>query len=232
MSKANNTVDYEFVPNFSKAADFQGLFKIADFEKEVGVYSATPDFVRQKCGDIARMILAKVPDWYYAKADGLGLYPNCDIRIHRLYPSDYPAYPGWHCDGEYRETYFGQPDMNRIQVHEHLIATASTSVEGVSNTQFLAQPFRFTSPDIDAGHGLWQQVNEALEATRQRLIYDTQDGELMCFDSWTLHRALPAKVRGWRLFFRMAMWHKRNLGDGGMLTKQEQVYKYVGHYGW
>lgn len=47
----------------------------------------------------------------------------------------------------------------------------------------------------------------------------------MCFDSWTLHRCMPAKIRGWRLFFRMAMWHKPNLGDGGMITKQEQVYK-------
>lgn len=54
----------------------------------------------------------------------------------------------------------------------------------------------------------------------------------MCFDSWTLHRAMPTKIRGWRLFFRMAMWHKPNLGEDGMISKQEQVYKLVEGSGW
>lgn len=227
-----NSVKYTFIPQFSDIEDFQPTFPIADLEKEVGVYSATPEFVRQHCGDIAKLILSKVPDWYYDEAEALKLYPNCDIRIHRLYPSDYPAYPGWHCDGEYRETYFSQPDLNHIKVHKHLTATASSHPDGVSTTEFLDQPFTFSSPNISPDHSLWQQVNEALEATPSKRIYTTRDGQLFCFDSWTLHRATPAKIRGWRLFFRMAMWHKPNLGQGGMLTKQEQVYKLVGHYGW
>ena len=79
---------------------------------------------------------------------------------------------------------------------------------------------------------MWQQVNEVLERTPDKKVYETKDGQLTCFDSWTLHRATPAKIRGWRLFFRMAMWHKKNIGQGGMVSKQEQVYKYFGHHGW
>jgi hypothetical protein len=224
--------DYTFKPNFHVVTDFKNVFPIADLEREIGVYSATPEFIRSKCGDITNLILAQVPDWYYEESDRLGLYPNCDVRIHRLYPSDFPAYPGWHCDGEFRETYFSQPDLNRIQVHKHLIATVSSHDEGVSNTEFLDQDFQFASDRINPDHGLWQQVNEILEATPNKKVVESKDGQLMCFDSWTLHRACPTKNRGWRLFFRMAMWHKKNIGDGGMITKQEQIYKYVGHYGW
>jgi len=223
---------YTFAPNHDVVRTFPGVHPIAAMEKEQGVYSATPEFVRTHCGDIARSILDAVPGWYYARAEALKLYVNCDVRIHRLYPSDYPAYPGWHCDGEFRETYFSQPDLARIQVHEHLIATASTHEDGISNTEFLLDPYTFESQDLNAGHGLWQQVNDVLVQTPNLRIQPTQDGQLVRFDSWTLHRAAPARVRGWRLFFRMSMWHKPNLGDGGMVTKQEQVYKYVGHAGW
>lgn len=225
-------VTYRFEPNFSAVAEFPGVYPIAELEKETGMYSATPEFVKKHGGDIVRRILAGVPDWYYAEAERLGLYPNCDVRIHRLYPADFPAYPGWHCDGEFRETYFSQPDLDRIEVHKHLIATVSSHKHGVSNTEFWAQPYEFSSDRVDADHGLWQQVNEALERVKTKTTFETSDGQLFCFDSRTLHRACPAKIRGWRLFFRMSMWHKPNLGDGGMLSKQEQVYKYVGDAGW
>lgn len=221
-----------FKPNFSLARSLPGVYSIADLEKETGVYSATPEFVRKHCGDIARSFLSAVPDDYYAEADRLKLWPNVDVRIHRLYPGDYPAYPGWHCDGEFRETYFSQPDMDRTPVSRHLIATASTCVEGVSNTQFLAEPFEVALTPPSQEITLWGQVHRALEQKQTKNVFDTRDGQLMSFDSWTLHRAMPTKVRGWRLFFRMAMWHKPNLGAGGMISRQEQVYKMAEGSGW
>lgn len=223
---------YQFRPNFSVYAAVQGLHKVADLEKEVGVYSATPQFVRKNCGDIARTFLAAVPDAYFAEAEGLKLYPNIDVRVHRLYPSDFPAYPGWHCDGEYRETYFSQPDLYRIKVHKHVVATASSAPGGVSNTQFLAEDFDCDVGEVDNEHTLWGQVHAQLERKQPKRLYDTSDGDLMVFDSWTLHRAMPARIRGWRLFFRLAMWHKPNLGAGGMVTKQEQIYKLIEGGGW
>ena len=223
---------YKFIPNFNVVENISpGVFSIKDFSSEVGVYSATPEFVKKNCGDLAKLILSKIPCAYYEEADFLGLYPNCDIRIHRLYPSDIPAYPGWHCDGEYRETYFSQPDLNRIKVSKNIVCTLSTYEDGVSNTEFLDQIFDFESieePDFI----LWQQVNRELKKLRSKKIYQSKDGELIQFDNWTLHRAIPAKIRGWRLFFRMSMWHKKNLGEGGMISKQEQVYKYYSDNGW
>lgn len=223
---------YRFEPHYSVVGTRAGLVSIADIEREQGVYSASPAFVRAHCGPLAISVLDLVPDWYYGEAERLGLWPNVDVRIHRLYPGDFPAYPGWHCDGEFRETYFSQPDLDRIRVHKHLTCTLSTNALGVSCTQFLNEPF---SCDVDADAQdvtLWGQVHEQVERQQPRSVYDTADGELMCFDAWTLHRAMPARIRGWRLFFRMSMWHKPNLGAGGMLTKQEQVYKLAEGSGW
>lgn len=223
---------YQFNPKFVVVGRFPGVVPISEMEKERGVYSATPEFVDKHCGPIAKSILRLVPKEYYYMASKLGLSPNIDVRIHRLYPGDYPAYPGWHCDGEFRETYFSQPDLDRIKVSHHLTCTVSTVEGGVSNTQYLAEPFTAEVEAPSQDHTLWGQVHRQLEQKQTKMLYDSKDGELTLFDSWTLHRAMPAKIRGWRLFFRMSMWHRPNLGDGGMLTKQEQVYKLVEGGGW
>lgn len=223
---------YHFQPRFAQITRIPATFSIAQLEREVGVYSATPTFVRERCGEIAQMFLDQVPETYYAEADRLELYPNCDVRIHRLYPGDYPAYPGWHCDGEYRETYFSQPDLNHIKVSHHLTGHVSTVPGGVSCTQFLTQPLTIhLTKKPDSEHTLWGQVHQEVQRLRGPTI-SIEDGQLVQFDSWTLHRATPARVRGWRLFFRMAMWHRPNLGQGGMITRQEQVYKTVEGTGW
>lgn len=223
---------YHFKPKFEVAANFPGLVSIQDLENEVGVYSATLEFVRENCGPIANQILDHIPNWYYQKAKNLGLYVNIDVRIHRLYPGNYPAYPGWHCDGEYRETYFGQPDMFRIPVHNHLIATVSSHQGGVSNTQFLDEEFECDIEKADSEQTLWGQVHKLVESKGDHKLYDTKDGDLMSFDSWTLHRAMPTRIRGWRLFFRMSMWHKPNLDNQGKISKQEHIYVVNEGYGW
>jgi len=223
---------YEFRPNYKVIGRTNGLASIKDLEAEVSVYSATPEFVREHCGPIANKLMDQVPYWYFAEAKDLGLFTNVDVRVHRLYPGDFPAYPGWHCDGEYRETYFSQPDMNRIKVSKNITCTISSHENGVSNTQFLDEPFNFETDDISTEHTLWGQVHDAISRKKEIHVYDSDDGELILFDNWSLHRAMPTKIRGWRLFFRMSMWHKPNLGDGGMISKQEQVYKIVEGDGW
>lgn len=223
---------YTFNPNYKLLCRLQGQYSIADLEKEVGVYSATPDFIRKHCGKIANNILESIPGWYYDEAEKLGLFPNCDVRIHRLYPGDFPAYPGWHCDGEFRETYFSQPDLDRIKVHKHIICTVSSHEGGVSNCRFLKQPFELQTVQPTQDHTLWGQLDKAISEQSRNDFFDSSDGEMILFDSWTPHKVMPAKIRGWRLFFRMSMWHKPNLGDGGMISKQEQVYKLVEGSGW
>ncbi len=223
---------HAFEPNFRVVAEMPGAWSITDLEREVGMYSATVAFARRHGGPLTHQLLDHVPAAFFEEADRLGLWPNCDIRIHRLYPGDYPAYPGWHCDGELRETFFSQPDLHRTPVSHHLIATLSSHPMGVSCTQFLAEPFACDVGSTDSEHTLWGQVHRALEAEQTKRVFDVRDGQMIAFDSRTLHRAMPTRIRGWRLFFRMAMWHKPNLGAGGMLSKQEHVYQLVEGSGW
>ena len=225
------TGEITFNPEFEQFAKVPGVREIGVLAAEQGMYSASLPFVRQHGGPIVREILDTIPSSYYQEAQELGLYPSCDVRIHRLYPGMYPAIPGWHCDGEFRETYFGQPDLDRIPVSKHIICTVSSNEDGVSNTQFLTQPFTAYVPNVSNEVTLWSQVHEQVEALRPKTVLDTQDGEIMLFSARTLHRAMPCKVRGWRLFFRMSMWHKPNLGEG-QLARQEQVYVVSERNGW
>lgn len=227
--------EYIFKPNYETISKVEGVRTIPFLEKEVGMYSATPEFVREFGGPISKELLGIVPEWYYEEGRKKGLMPNIDIRIHRLYPGDYPAYPGWHCDGEFRETYFSQPDLDRVNVSKHIICTISSHDGGVSNPEFLNEEFVAGVVAPSSDHTLWGQVHRQLaevEKTRKLNTFIPQDGEMILFDPWTLHRVRPAHTRGWRLFFRMSLWHRPNLGNGGMLTKQEQVYKVLEGTGW
>lgn len=222
---------YSFVPNYRVINRFLGCVSIADLEKEQSLYSATPAFVRQHGGPLTNGILAKVPLWFFAKAEEAKLYTIIEARVHRLYPGDYPAVPGWHCDGDYREDYYAQPDRTRDHTHGHITATISTHSDGVSNTQFLAKAMTANVSGPSPTRTFWGQVHDQVEAARPRAVYDSRDGEMVAFDSWTLHRAMPARIRGWRLFFRVSMFHKPGLGEG-MISKHEQVYRLTEGSGW
>lgn len=226
---------YRFRPNYEIVGQVPAVRRIAEIADEVGMYSATPDFVRRHGGAIGRGILERIPDWYYRETADKGLSVNIDIRIHRLYPGDFPAYPGWHCDGEFRETYFSQPDLDRINVSRHLICTVSSHEGGVSNTEFLDEAFEIGVDRPTPDHTLWGQVHTRLsQIARQRPLRTKlmHDGDLMLFDPWTLHRCTATRIRGWRLFFRALQWHRPNLGGDGRLSRQEQVYKLVEGGGW
>lgn len=226
---------YTFRPNYDIVASVQGVRTIPEIADEVGMYSATPEFVELHGGPISRGILSRIPASYFDETRAKGLMVNIDIRVHRLYLGDFPAYPGWHCDGEFRETYFSQPDIDRVNVSRHLICTVSSHEGGVSNTEFLDESLAVEIEKPTSDHTLWGQVHArltAVSAERPLRTRTMQDGEMVLFDPWTLHRATATRVRGWRLFFRCSQWHRPNLGDQGRLAKQEQVYKLVEGGGW
>lgn len=195
------------------------------------MYSASPEFVRHHGGPLTLQMLDAIPTDWYAQAAELNLYPNIDVRVHRLYPGDYPAVPGWHCDGEYRETYHSQPDLSHVPLHRHLVGTISSHEEGVSLTEFVAEP---VTVDINENHptdGVWQQVHEHITKVNPRTL-TAEDGTLYDFSSFTLHRATPTIHRGWRLFLRASMWHKPYLNGEGTLARQEYVYRVSETKGW
>lgn len=228
---ADQARTFTFAPQIEVLARRAPTATVAELADETGVYSASPDFVREHCGPVAISLLDLVPDDYYAEAADLGLLPNVDVRVHRLYPGDIPAVPGWHADGEFRAGWHDQPDLDRVPTHRHLTATVSTEPGGVSSTEFVTEPFDATVRDPSAARPLWSQVHEAVEAAHPATAH-AADGELTSFSSWTLHRATPARVRGWRLFLRMSMWHRPYLGGSGKVSRQEQVYRLFEGQGW
>ena len=212
----------QFNSNHKVVASVKPTYSIEELEGEQGVYSATPEFVRKHCGPITNSILDKVPQEYFKEAKARNLYPNIDVRVHRLYVGNYPAYPGWHCDAQYRETYFGQPDPTQTKLSNHLICTVSSYKDGVSNTVFLDKDVELDFGEYFTASLNWKEVDEAFRSITPQ-IHIMKDGDLTTFDCWTLHKCMPAAVRGWRLFFRMAMWYRPNLGEG-KLSKQEMIY--------
>ncbi len=130
----------QFTPHVRTVWRIPGQATIGELANEVGMYSATPVFVLEHGGPITKEILACVPPSFFEEAEHLSLFPNIIVRIHRLYLGDYPAFPGWHCDGEYRKDYFAQPELDKVPPHSHITATISTHAEGVSRTQFLMTP--------------------------------------------------------------------------------------------
>lgn len=193
-----------------------------------GCYAASPGFVNDHGGPISRSVLGSVPQSYFDNCRALGMLPNIDIRIHRLNVGEYPAVPGWHCDGALRETYFAQPDVERIRVRDTILATVSTDELGVSNFEILDTDHEV---DVDADEpGIWRKVDASIPENALRV--STQDGVLYQIGATTLHRCSPARVRGWRLFFRMSMWHRDYLGDGGKKAYSQQVYVTTEGGGW
>ena len=236
MTRDLSRTQFLFIPNYGIMA--QVTPTAADFIGEQSMYSATPEFAIKNGGDITRAIIAVIPDWYYESAKNLSLYPNIDVRVHDLNLDNipagfllYPAIPGWHADGEFRETYFSQPDLNRVPVSFHIVSTTSTLAEGVSNTRFIDDAMEMEVKEDLPDAALWAEVHRHVEQLDSYAYTDMRDGGVVMFDARSLHKAMPVKATGKRLFFRMSMWHKPNLGDEGQssedigqISKQEQLY--------
>lgn len=217
-----------FTPQVDVLGRLKGHFSIEELSGEKSCYAASPAFVRRNCGPIAVRILDAVPKEYFTKCEALGMLPNIDVRLHRLNQGEYPAVPGWHCDGALRETYFGAPQVDAVQVRDTVLSTVSSDLKGVSNFEYLDASLTMPAP---ADGWSWSEVHKRIiqlqPATRM-----SEDGVLYRIGADSLHRVSPARVRGWRLFFRMSMWHRDYLGDGGKLADQQQVYILSDDNGW
>ena len=224
---------YSFNPNYRIVAKIKGHWSIEDISKEQGMFGATEEFARRHGGKITQTFLDAIPNTFRDDLKKAGLYTNIDVRIHRLYPGMFPAIPGWHCDGVYRETYFSQPDLDRVFVSHHLSTTISSEKEGVSNTRFLNIPIEIDIDGCNQEVGVWQRVHEYINTIPKENLscWDSKDGQLVQFDNHSLHKSTPCVRHGWRMFLRVSGLHKPNLTEG-QLSKQEQVYVISEEKGW
>lgn len=213
-------MSYLFKPNFKIIKKNQGLVSIEDLNQEAGMFSASPEFVRKHGGKLSNMILDQVPEEFMRDTLEKGLFPNIDIRIHRLYPNDIPAYPGWHCDESKRETFFGQSHQDRVPVNHSCIFMISSDPNGVSNTEFLNQELEVEDFNLE-GFDLWKRVDQSLILKKINTI-NINDNEWVIFNEFNLHRVSPAKNPGYRVFMRLSFWEYQH---DGSISKFEQVYK-------
>lgn len=220
---------HTFLPEYETVGSVWPTATIEELAEYNSVYAASPEFAVRNSGPIVKRILDKIPEWWWQECRDRGLLPNIDVRVHRLYKGSYPAFPGWHCDAELRETYFGQPDLDRTPISKTVTCTVSTLPGGLSNTEFLAEPITVSINVGESDEMLWGQVHRQVG---DRQTWRMPDGAIVSFSHHALHRAMPAISRGWRLFFRMSMWHKPYLGVEGKISRQEQIYRLVEGSGW
>lgn len=223
---------YQFYPNFAKIDSIPSVISYEDLSNERSMFSATIDFARKNGGPLTHTLLDKIPTEFFEIGKRHHLYPNLDVRVQNYDTSIleecdgdalYPAVPGWHCDGEFRETYFGQPDLLKVPISFHIIATASTTPNQISNTHFLNEPLRARIERATEDYTFWSQVHHQVENMHPHSISEMKDGEITLFDARTLHTATRVRRSGGRIFFRMSHWHKPNL-EVGKLGKHEQIY--------
>lgn len=189
------------------------------------LYSASLEFAACYGGPLTRAVLRKLPNWDPPN----GFHWVVDTRTHMLMPGQYPAIPGWHCDGVPRGNYTAQPDLNQLRDDVwHVVAHVSTHPEGVSNTQFITEPYEI---DCDESR-VWASVHEHLKRTDVELsgsVLTPGDGAITRFKMPTLHRATPAKHRGWRWWFRASMYYNRPVNQ---IRNHVQVYTVGDGAGW
>lgn len=216
----------EFIPGLDRPLPISAL------AAEPSLFSATVEFALQSGGPVTRKIVEHLKDKpAVIRAIDAGLHPVIDVRVQRLMPGMYPSIPGWHCDAVPRGDYHAQPDFSKIHPDAvHFTTLVSTAEDGVSATEFLGTPIEV---EFEDHLPVWQQLHRHIEARKdaeQHVIWRARNGEVFQFETLVPHRTTPTTTRGWRLFFRMSLYHNPPLMNG--VPSQQQVYLLSEDNGW
>jgi hypothetical protein len=156
-----------------------------------------------------------------------GLSAVVDVRVHRLFPGQFPGIPGWHCDFVPRGAYSGQPNFALVHPDAfHVALLLSDQQAGVSNTQFVESAIR---PQIFDQEAVYANLHHEVDRIGPALV-TANDGQFVWFNQKSIHRAMPAHRRGTRLFLRFSMVEKPVIANGR--PKQMQVYQLSEAQGW
>lgn len=219
------TAAVTLTPNVNVVGEVSGVYTMPELSDEVGVMQATPEFVRANCGPVANRFLDAIPAEFFEMANRLGMNVQCEIRIHKMHKGDYPAYPGWHCDDPGRADYHGQPDYDRNIPGLHIFGSVSTDADGVCNPWFAGRPITIEVPtELREGETMWAIADAQIRAEGID-AFPTRDGLLYQFDNNSLHEVVQAHRRGWRLLFRISMVNFATPAAGGMISRQENIYR-------
>jgi hypothetical protein len=197
---------------------------------EPSLYSCSPVAMENYGGPLIRSALAQIRERYehpIRRATNEGLSAICDVRVHRLFPGQYPAIPGWHCDAVPRGAYSGQPNFSLVHPFAfHVCLLLSSELKGVSNTEYVSQPM---SPQLWDQEHVYRNIHQEVDRIKPQTA-TAQDGQFVWFDQRTIHRAKPAHARGVRLFLRYSMIEKPVLAN--KLNNNVQIYQLAEESGW
>ena len=192
----------------------------------IGLFRASMEDAIKFGGDLTREALQKI------KLKNNRKYVVVDTKISMLMPQFIPAILGWHTDGVPRP----QKDKPDIRLQEgaegniyHLIVTGEGCL-----TEFMNKPITLELPD-EPTPDLYKTVDKQLEALPniKDLVTTIPSCQVLTWDWWTIHRAVPATKHEWRFLIRVAETNTitptKDLRDA--LRTQQQVYIPV-HFGW
>jgi len=137
----------------------------------------------------------------------------------------YPGIPGWHMD--FAPGWESITDFSQIDPNEQHFAVIS---HAVSQTMYLTEPIQLNAPQVPRLNGYLSRQLAALGDTVRTAVVEPLI--VYRFGQLDLHRVMPAKSSGWRLFVRAShtkLRHPRN-----EIRTQQQVYILEAdeHAGW
>lgn len=160
-----------------------------------------------------------------------------DTKVNFLLPGFVPAIPGWHTDGVPRGESLnpggsGPPNLQaqiegRITAPRyHLLVTGTHS-----QTRFMNKPVNLT---VEDGPNLYESMSRAVNKIIDPLaFFDAPPCQVVEWDWWNIHAAVPATGRGWRYLIRVTetdhIAPRTNPAD--FIRTQTQVYV-PAEFGW
>lgn len=222
LNQAPNFFGDSYIP--PKAICTQGLLE------EVNLHACSPQAVNMYGGAhtteaLRQLMIAYAAPIYRAKDHEL--QPIVDVRIHRLFPGQFPAIPGWHCDFVPRGGYSGQPNFGLCSQYAfHVCLILSDQEAGVSNTEYVMDPLRLVLEDQEH---VYREVHRGVEHFKP-IVARAPDGRFTWFNQKTIHRASPAHRRGVRLFMRFSMIEKPMILNKA--NPMPHVYQLAEENGW
>ncbi len=224
----------------------RSFFNIKAFNDEPSLFSCDLSSALRLGGPLTQAILLKLlqsPGCMSILGTGLasGLSPVIDVRVQRLMPGMFPSIPGWHCDAVPRPGYATQPDFSLINPKSyHWTCILDTSIDQANDGSIsytsecvtsLTEFVRFKREcEFQDDVSVWKQLHRMIEANSHLERMSVEPGVLYGFETLCPHRTIATLNRGWRLFFRLSLYH--NPAFGNQVASTQQVYLLSEENGW
>lgn len=195
-----------------------------DIKSSVGLWNASLEDALRYGGDLTRAALGAITLRHDRQ------YIVVDVKVHMLMPRFMPAIPSFHTDGvprgkDLNPASKGDPDIlaqenpSLRSPRYHLLVTGEGCL-----TQFVDEPIALEVPDSPTPD-LYTLVNRQVKEKQPRLV-SVPSCQVVEWDWWNLHSAVPASKHEWRYLVRVTetdfIHPQADLRE--VIRNQQQVY--------